>query len=299
MIGVHGAAILVNMMVVIQRFVPDARRGRVFGVSDMVTMGALAGATGLLGLPNIPHLDRYIPYLLGIVALGLAITFVVAWREYRRGDELWWVDWLLWRLVRTYARFWGRCERIGPCTIPVKGPVILASNHTSGIDPMAILAESPHRLVSFIVEAKYYSVQPAKWFMDRAHCIAIDRENPQKSFFSKSMRHLKEGGLLGIFPEGTYPEPGEPLPEVKPGVGLLALRTDATVIPCHISGARYAYNPFVAYFQRHNLRIRFGPPVDLTELRQRARDKDAPQEAADLIMAKIRALAPQGSDDDA
>ncbi len=80
MIGVHGAGILVSVMVVIQRFVPNNRRGRVFGVADMTTMGAIVASTGLLGLPHIPQLDRYIPLLIGLTAAGLlAAGGVAAW----------------------------------------------------------------------------------------------------------------------------------------------------------------------------------------------------------------------------
>ncbi len=85
MIGVHGAGILVSVMVVIQRFVPNNRRGRVFGVADMTTMAAIVASTGLLGLPHIPQLDRYIPLLIGLTAAGLAATGVVALRIYAAG----------------------------------------------------------------------------------------------------------------------------------------------------------------------------------------------------------------------
>lgn len=84
MIGVHGAGILVSVMVVIQRLVPDSRRGRVFGVADMCTMAAMVASTGLLGLPHIEHLDRHIPWLLGITGAGLLTTLVMAWRVYRQ-----------------------------------------------------------------------------------------------------------------------------------------------------------------------------------------------------------------------
>jgi MFS family permease len=84
MIGMHGAGILVSVMVVIQRLVPDSRRGRVFGVADMCTMAAMVASTGLLGLPHIEHLDRYIPWLLGLTGVGLLVTFVLARRVYRQ-----------------------------------------------------------------------------------------------------------------------------------------------------------------------------------------------------------------------
>ena len=63
----------------------DSRRGRVFGVSDMFTMGAMVLATGAIALPNIPNLDSYVPLLLAATGAGLLVALWFAWREYRRG----------------------------------------------------------------------------------------------------------------------------------------------------------------------------------------------------------------------
>ena len=293
MLGMHGAGILVTIMVIIQRFVPDARRGRVFGVSDMCTMAAIVAATGLLGLPHIEHLDRYIPWLLAATGAGLLLTTMLAWREYRRGDPFPAVVWLLWRVLRTYAGFWCGVKRVGPCTVPREGPVILAANHTAGIDPILIYATCTHRLTSFLVAREYYHRPIAGWFMRRAHCVPIDRASPGKAFLSACLRLLKQGGCLGIFPQGTYLPPDEAQPAAKSGIGLIALRSNATVIPCHISGTKYVYNPFLAYFHRHKARIRYGKPLDLSAFRRRERDKDTAQQVSDFIMAKIHELAPE------
>jgi 1-acyl-sn-glycerol-3-phosphate acyltransferase len=290
MIGVHGAGILVTVMVIIQRFVPDDRRGRVFGVSDMCSMAAIVAATGLLGLPHIEHVDRYIPGLLGAVGAGLLLTTWLAWREYRRGDPYSATVWLLWRVIRFYAALGCRARRIGPCTVPREGPVILAANHVSGVDPIVIQGTCSHRVVSFIVAREHYARPLAGAIMRLADCIPIDRENPSKSFLTGCLRLLNGGGCLGIFPQGTYAPPGAPEPEARAGVGLLALRTGATVIPCRITGGTYTDSPFRAYFRRHTVRISYGPPLDLSAFAGRERDKDAAQEATELIMRTIRAL---------
>ena len=263
-IGGAGAALLVTIMATIQRFVPDSRRGRVFGVADMATMGAMVLATGALGLPNIPNLDSFIPLLLVVTGVGFAVVCVLAWREYRRGDRhLAVVTLLLW-MVRCYARFWCRMKRVGVCTIPTQGPVIVAANHTAGVDPLLMQATSPFRVLAFLVAEEYYHRRIAGWFMKKAECIPIDRKYPGKSFLTGCLRTLKHGGCLGIFPQGTWAEPGQEEPGAKSGVGLLALRTGATVIPCHISGTRYFDSPFAALFVRHNVRIRYGKAVDLS-----------------------------------
>jgi 1-acyl-sn-glycerol-3-phosphate acyltransferase len=291
LIGAHGAALLVTMMASLQRFVPDSRRGRVFGISDMSTTGAFVVASALLGLPHIPHLDRYVPLILLGAGGILSVTLLVALRTYQRGQPYRPLITVLWQFARFYGYFWLRVRRIGPCTIPREGPVIVAANHTAGVDPLILLATSPHRLMGFVVAREYYGKPFAGWWMRLVDCIPIDREHPSKSFLAGTLRHLRSGKCLAIFPQGTYPAPGEPPPPPRPGIAVIALRSGATVVPAHIDGTRYYTGPFRAYFSRHRARVRYGPPIDLSAFAGRERDPEAPQEIADLIMSRIQALA--------
>jgi 1-acyl-sn-glycerol-3-phosphate acyltransferase len=290
-IGAGGAALLVTVMATIQRFVPDSRRGRVCGVSDMCTMAAMVAATGALGLPSIPQLDQYTPWLLLAVAGVLLASLGLAWRRYSRtfpSDG--WTS-FLWLILRCYASFWFRVKRDGPCTIPQTGPVIVASNHTCGIDPIIILATSPHRLVGFLVNERDFRKRVPHYFMRRVGCVPIDRDNPGKAFVRGCVEMLHRGGVLGIFPQGTFQAPGEPPLEAKVGVAMLALRTGATLVPVHISGTSYHRSWGVAYLQRHRARIRYGKPIDLSRWHGRERDRQAHRELTDVIMARIESLA--------
>lgn len=291
MIGANGAALLVTIMATVQRVVPDSRRGRVFGVSDMATMAAMVGATGLLGIPDIPNLDRYVPQLLALAGIGWLVTVVFAFREYRRGASNSVSLWMVMYWVRFYAAYWCRMKRVGPCTIPTRGAVILVSNHVSGVDPILLSASSPHRSIAFIVAQEHYHQPIANWFMRLVDCIPINRKHPGKAFLAASLKTLERGGVLGIFPEGTFAGPDEPTPEAKSGVGLLALRTGATVVPVHISGMKFHDSPFMGYFLRHRARVRYGKPIDLSGFKSRERDAAAPREVTDLIMRKIAELA--------
>jgi 1-acyl-sn-glycerol-3-phosphate acyltransferase len=222
----------------------------------------------------------------------------VTWREYHRTKNVSQVVDLIWKIVRFYVHFWCRARRDGICTIPRCGPVILAANHTAGVDPLIIQATTLHRIVAFVVAREYYERALVGWFMRQAGCVPIDRENPAKSFLSACLKKLKAGECIGIFPQGTFVSPEQEQPGAKYGVGVLALRTGATVIPCHISGTTFRDNPFAAYFVRHRARIKYGSPVDLSEFRGQERDRDAAQRASELIMSKIHELAPAADEAD-
>lgn len=292
--GGAGSAILVTIMAALQRFVPDSRRGRVFGVTDMFTMAALVASTGVLGLPHIEHLDDYVCWLLAATGVGLLATMVLAWRDYRRGDPFSAPLWVMWRLVRLYAGFWCRAKRVGCCTVPRQGPVILAANHTAGIDPLLIFATCLHRKTSFLV-AREYVHGLAGWFMQLVDCIPLDRDRPSHGSLSEACRLLKRGGCLGIFPQGQLEPPDAPPRAARVGVGWLALRTGAVVIPCHIGGTQYSDRVIGSFFRRHHVRVRYGRPVDLSAFQGHERDRDAPQRATAAIMQAIQRLAPEGA----
>ena len=114
---------------------------------------------------------------------------------------------------------------------------------------------------------------------------------PGKSTISTALRLLKSGGCLGVFPQGAIEKPGENL-SGKAGIAMFALRSGATVIPCHISGTRYRKSVLQSFFTRHAMRVRYGRPIDLSEFDGQIRDKDALARASDHIMHEIRNLAP-------
>jgi 1-acyl-sn-glycerol-3-phosphate acyltransferase len=293
-IGGAGAALLVTIMATIQHLVPDSRRGRVCGVSDMATMGALVLTSGVLGLAPLPNLDHYIPWLLAGTGLAMWLALGAAWSIYRRGVRVAPLTDLTLAVVAFYVRFWCRLKRAGPCTVPRSGSAIVAANHNTGLDPLLILTATPHRTISYLVEREYYENRLARFFMRMVDCIPVDRARPEKSAVAACYRALREGRVLGIFPHGRFAPPGEPEPEVKPGVGALALRTGAPVIPCHISGTTFTRTVFGSYLQRHRVRLRFGQPVDLSRFRGREREPEAAREATEVIMAQIAALRPDG-----
>lgn len=290
-VGLGGAMLLITTNASVQRFVPNTRRGRVFGISDMTTMGAMVSATGLLGLPNWQHLDRYVALILFITAGVMLVSAALALWIYRQRDPYGLRLSLSWWAVEVYARFWCRFERIGPCTLPRQGPVILAVNHTSGVDALMIFASQRVRLPRFLVADKYYHVPVANWFMRLTGCIPISLSKPRKRALTDTLDVLKGGDCVAIFPQGTYVEVEQPDPPAKPGIGLLALRSGATVIPCHISGTTYRYNPFSCLFARHHARVRYGKPM--TFERQAGPVTPQARKVAEEIMAAVRQLAPQ------
>ncbi len=291
LLGLFGSAILVSAHALLQKIVPDCFRGRVFGVMDVASVGGLLAATGALGIPRWTGIDRFVPSLLiltgtALVACGIFATIV----RLRRGRFSLSIN--FWKnLNEFYCRAWVRVERVGPCTIPAAGPVIVAANHRSPLDPFALIATCPNRFLSFLIAREYAEIPVFGRLVRMIECVAVNRTGVDTASVKAALRHLANGRCLGIFPEGRIRSDDEP-PRLREGVGLLALRSGATVVPAYIWGIHNSPNILKPFMRRHRAKVRYGPPINLAAFDGRLRDRQAAREAAELIMTRIMALKP-------
>ncbi len=293
LLGICGSGLVISVSTLTQRIVPDYARGRVFGLSDWASMGGLLTVTGVLGLVPFPPgvLDAAVPWIL----LAMAVMLLVAWLamvvyRQRRAPFRPWIHFLK-NVLDFYCTWWFRMQRVGPCTIPRNGPVIIAANHTSPIDPLLITAASPHRLFSFMVALEYYRIPGVNYLSRLIDCIPTTRSGVDTAATKAALRHVKNGGALGIFIQGRIQLAGETLGP-KEGVALLALRTRTPVVPVHISGVRYDENVPITFLRRHRARVCYGQPIDLSAYYDGFRDREVQRQVAELIMQRIWGLAP-------
>jgi len=294
LIGVFGAGIQVSVMALLQRMTPNNMRGRVFGVSDLVSMAGLLAATGLLGIPKWLNIDRHISWIMGLTSLFLLVAGLwTTSARLKRGRFGWAIT--FWKnLNEFYCRLWQRVRRDGLCTIPVEGPVIVAANHSSSLDPFLLTAMSPNRFVSFMIAREYAEIPGFRRLVELIECVPVNRTGMDVGSIKAALRHLSEGRVLGIFPQGGIQGPDEAV-EIREGVGMLALRSGATVIPAYVSGTRFFRGVVRAFLWRHRAVVRYGPPVDLSAFAGRDKDRQAYREAAEKIAQAIFALKPDGA----
>lgn len=290
-IGMFGSGILVSVNALLQKIVPDLFRGRVFGVMDVATMAGLLLATGVLAIPEWPNIDRYVPSLLlgvGLLILtGGILSLVIRLRRGRFGFTI-----TFWRNVAEfYMRLTARVRREGYRAIPLSGPVILAANHSCSIDPLLLVATLPNRCPGFMIAREYARIPIFSRLVRMIGCIPVNRTGVDTASVKAALRHLAEGRMLGIFPQGGIRRPDEQT-TVQEGIGLLALRSGATIIPAHISGVHYSDNVVVPFLRRHRAIVRYGPPVNLSAWQGREKERAAYREVAEYVMANINALAP-------
>lgn len=182
--------------------------------------------------------------------------------------------------------------------VPEQGPVILAANHLSIIDPLFIGVACP-RPVRFIAKKELFDESTfTKRIVARAlralGPVSVDRRPGQSSqdAMDNSLDVINGGEVFGIFPEGTRSPDGR-LYKGQTGLAWLALSTGAPVVPVALTGTQRILPPGRRIPSFNRVGVRFGEPVDLSPWAGRA-DKARPRrEATDAIMDAIAKLSGQ------
>ena len=144
---------------------------------------------------------------------------------------------------------------VGRENLPAEGPALLCANHVSVIDPL-FLACGLKRQISFIAKKELFGSKFGKWLFEHLELIPVDRGGTDMSSMRKSLSVLREGGVLGIFPQGHRYKKDDNR-DVLGGASLLALKSRAPVIPVTVIGP---VRPF------RLIRVTIHKPMDLSDV---------------------------------
>ncbi|WP_219836513.1 1-acyl-sn-glycerol-3-phosphate acyltransferase [Paenibacillus sp. R14(2021)] len=172
-----------------------------------------------------------------------------------------------------------RFEASGLENIPAAGPVVLCSNHISLLDPTTV-GTKVNRKVHYMAKAELFNVPLFGAFIRNLGAFPVKRGGVSKDAIRNAIGLLKEGKVMGIFPEGTR-NAGDSAG--KKGAAMIALRSGATVIPVAIIGE---YKIF------RKMRIVYGKPIDMSVFIQDS-SSDVLENVTDAIMANIRKMVKQ------
>jgi 1-acyl-sn-glycerol-3-phosphate acyltransferase len=145
--------------------------------------------------------------------------------------------------------------------MPREGGLIVASNHASFWDP-PLVGTAAARELHFLAKEELFRTPVLGPLIRAVNAIPIRRGVADLSGLAKAMDVLRAGGALLMFPEGTRVRDGE-LRAARPGVGMLAVATDARIVPTFVSGSQ---RPSRWLFRRARLRVTFGPVRTWREL---------------------------------
>jgi 1-acyl-sn-glycerol-3-phosphate acyltransferase len=156
------------------------------------------------------------------------------------------VNWPMYVVARALIQFgllvYLRLSRIGREHAKVEGPLIVASNHRSFLDPFLIGASIPwRRPLHYVAKAELFETRWQGWLLNRLGAYPVRRGQSDEETLVTSREVLRRGGVVCIFPEGTRIRTGS-LGRPKRGFGRLALETGAAVLPVAVYGTEYVRN---------------------------------------------------------
>ncbi len=199
-----------------------------------------------------------------------------------------WIYWLGWMAFRAIARSVFGLRIVGEENLVTEGPVLVAANHQSFLDPPLI--STLYQTEMYFLARKTLFNGATRWLYSRWNAIPVDQEHPDMASLKTIIRKLKHGHRVLVFPEGERTRDGE-LGTAAPGIGLIAVKSAAVIQPMRISGAREALPRGSRRVRFSRLTVSIGPPIRLTpEELKAARGKDDYERIATRIMAAIAAL---------
>ena len=135
-------------------------------------------------------------------------------------------------------------------------PYIIMANHRSFADPMALAIKVKRYEIRFIGKRELAHGRLKSWLFSGLHMILVSRHATDMAAMRQCMQTLKEGHILGLFPEGPRHQP-EMMQEVESGTAIIALRARVPLLPVYIDGK---IRPF------HITHIYYGKPMELDDL---------------------------------
>jgi 1-acyl-sn-glycerol-3-phosphate acyltransferase len=164
--------------------------------------------------------------------------------------------------------------------IPEEGPLIVCSNHINWVDPALVASMIPRSPVYFMAKEELFNYIILGYLIKRVGAFPVKRDSADLKSIKKALSLLKEGAFIGLFPEGTRSKTGE-VGEALPGVALLALKSEAPVMPVAIRGR---YRLF------RKIRISIGKPMTFAEFYGQKAKRELLADMSKTIMSEIRRL---------
>jgi len=181
--------------------------------------------------------------------------------------------------IDIFGKMLWRTRAFGTGNVPMDGPLIVACNHRSYLDPPMLGTYCP-RPLAYMAKAELFDIPLLGAAIRAVGAYPVDRAGSSMAAIKRSLEVLRAGGAIGIFPEGTRNLDGTV--QAREGVALLASLSKAPVVPAALVGTADAK-------EFHQIKVAFGPALHLPTGRKATREDLA--KFTDDVMGAIAALA--------
>jgi 1-acyl-sn-glycerol-3-phosphate acyltransferase len=207
---------------------------------------------------------------------------------------------LTYRLGWLYCRFvfavYFRWRVYHPERVPLTGPVILAANHASFLDP-PLVGAGLKREINYLARETLFRFPVVGALLRAVNSVPVDRDGGGAGGLKAILGRLLAGGGIILFPEGTRTRDGR-LQPARSGIGLTVIKSSAPVVPARVFGTYEAFGRRLKFPRPYPVAVKYGQPMYFEKLRAEARIcskqrlKEVYQQVADEIMTEIAGLEP-------
>ena len=183
------------------------------------------------------------------------------------------------KILEWLVRILFRVEVIGTDNIPKEGACILAFNHKSNWDPIVVAGLLRKRRINGVAKKELFKNRILGFLLNKLCVIPVNRDNPDVSTIKKIMRVLKEGEVLGIFPEGTRHKDRNSFADAKAGLGMFAVKGKSIVVPVSIISSYKLFSKVVIFIDE---------PIDLSDNYGKKLKTDDYENISKCVMEKIK-----------
>src|SRR5215470_7358398 len=202
--------------------------------------------------------------------------------------------WVGYHLSRLAGRLLFRFRVIHRERMIQSGPVILAMNHQSFLDP-PLAGITCDRAIYFLARRTLMEVRLLGWLLPKVNVIPVNQDGIDRSALKSLIRVLKLGNAALVFPEGARTLDGD-LQPAQPGLGLVIAKTLAPVVPMRIFGADEAWPRGSNKIRLHRITIVVGHPIFFNETDIADPSKGMYQRLSERVMNEIAKLTIDGND---
>ena len=197
------------------------------------------------------------------------------------------IYWFCYTIFKKAALAFFAYRVVGKEKLVTDGPVLIASNHESFLDPPLVGVAYDHAVYYLARKTLFRGL--GAWLYPRLNSIPVDQDRPDMTSLKTIIKLLRQGNQVVVFPEGARTLDGE-LQPAEAGTGLIVAKSKAVVQPVRIFGARDA-------LPRGSCKVRFcpitvvvGDPITFSAEELKAKSRDGYQKISDRIMDEIGKL---------
>lgn len=201
------------------------------------------------------------------------------------------IYWFCYTLFKKAAIAFFSYRVVGKEKLVTDGPVLIASNHESFLDPPLVGVAYDHGV--YYLARKTLFRGPGAWLYPKLNAIPVDQDRPDMTSLKTIIKLLKQGNQVVVFPEGSRTLDGE-LQPAEAGTGLIVAKSKAVVQPVRIFGARDALPRGSGKMKFCPITVVVGDPIVFSADELKARGREDYQKISDRIMEEIGKLTLDG-----